>query len=141
MLSKQISVTVEQRDALYEQILARLSGVNDLWMLIQTERFEEAGQLGRAVSDDLQLAIDDLGWGDGDGEEVELTTPPEVLRRALSRHCHDALRREATEIPERMETRQDMDEAKERNEEIVGACRRVLAELDLAEVRWGSAEL
>lgn len=132
-VTERITITAAQRDALYDQILARLSGASDLWMLIRTEQFAEADRLGRAISDDLRLILDDLGWGDGGGEEVRLTTPPDVLRRALSRHCHDALHREASEIPERVEARREMDEARERNHQIVRACRRVLAELDLAE--------
>ena len=131
------TITTSERDALYDQVLARLSGFGDLWLEVKGERFDEAERLGRELSDDLLLVSAGLGWGDGDGEKVELRLPAGVLRRALSRHCGLALDRDATEVPERTE----LQEEKERNEEIVKACRHVLAELDRTEERRGAAEL
>lgn len=137
-MTESLTITAEQRNALYDQILDRLSGVGDLWMVIAAGRFEEADRLGRALSEDLRLIVDDLGWGDGDGDPVELTAPPDVLRQALDRHCHDALRREASEIVERIETRGEMRQTRERNRQIVAACCGVLAQLDRLNAR-GSA--
>lgn len=140
-MSESIRITAAQRDLLYDQILGCLHRLRDLSMLIERERFEEADRLGLEISDDLRLVVSDLRWGDGSGEAVVLTSPPDVLRRALGRHCHDALLQEAEEERERASACEEMREAKERNGEIVSTCRRVLAELDLYEVRWGAAEL
>lgn len=46
-----------------------------------THDYEEADRLGRQVCDELQLVLDDLGWGETRGEPVVLTTSPEVVRR------------------------------------------------------------
>ncbi len=94
-----LTITAEQRDALYGQILDRLSGIGDIELAVRAENYEAADHLGREYSDDLRLVTDDLGWGEGTGETVELTTPPDVLRRALSRLrdaavSHDASQRE-----------------------------------------------
>jgi hypothetical protein len=78
-----LAITAAQRDALYDQILDRLSGIGDIEVAIQSENYDAAERIGREYSDDLRLLLDDLGIGDGDGEPVELTAPPEVLRRIL----------------------------------------------------------
>jgi hypothetical protein len=76
-------ITAAQRDALYDQILDRLSGIGDIEVAIQARDYEHAERIGREYSDDLRLLLDDLGIGEGDGGSVELNTPPEVLRRVL----------------------------------------------------------
>lgn len=78
-------LTADQRDALYDQILERLSGIGDIGMAIEAAKFDDADRLGREFSDDLRLLLTDLGIGEGSGEPVELTTPPDVLRRLLPR--------------------------------------------------------
>jgi hypothetical protein len=81
-----ITISAEQRDALYDQILDRLTGIGDIEIAIQSENFETAERLSQEFSDDLQLLVNDLGFGEGRGSEpIELTSPPEVLRRALPR--------------------------------------------------------
>src|SRR5664279_1532614 len=80
-----ITISAEERAALYEQIDVRLSGIGDIWLAASTKDFGKAEELARAYSDDLRLLLDDLGWGDGSGAPVELTTPPEVLRRVFGR--------------------------------------------------------
>jgi hypothetical protein len=74
-----ITITAAQRDALYDQLLDRLIGIGDIQVPIQAER------IGREYSDDLRLLLDVLGSGDGNGEPVELSAPPKVLRRILPR--------------------------------------------------------
>ncbi len=120
-----ITVTAEQGNALCDQILDRLSGIGDIWLAVREGNYDDARRLWRQYSDDLTL-LADLGWGEGTGEAVELTTPPKVLRRALSYHCHRALMLDASEVPRRAELR----ECKERNGLVVQVCRRLLAELD-----------
>jgi hypothetical protein len=121
-----LTITAAQRKALYDQILDRLGGIGDVWMVVCAENFDAAQRLGREYSDDLSLVVDDLGWGEGTNEPIELSTPPEVLRRALSRLRKAAVEHHASQADERAELR----EAEERDQLVVEACTRVLRELD-----------
>jgi hypothetical protein len=85
-----------------------------------------AGRIGREYSDELRLLLDDLGLGEGTGEPVELTTPAEVLRRALSRLRGLAEGYTASLDPAWVETI----ELRERNRRVSEACAAVLAGLD-----------
>jgi hypothetical protein len=78
-------ITAEQRNALYDQILDRLARIGDIEMAIQAGKFDAAERMGQEFSDDLRLLVNDLGFGEGEGKPVELTSPPAVLRRALPR--------------------------------------------------------
>jgi hypothetical protein len=121
-----LTITTEQRDALYDQILDRLSGVGDIWLAICAENYDAVERLARAYSDDLWLVTDDLGWGDGPGGTVELSTPPDVLRRALSRLRDAAVSHDASQ----QELRAEVRESERRDHLVVEACRRVLTDLD-----------
>lgn len=120
------TITAAQRDALYDQILDRLSGIGDIEVAIQAENYGAAERIGREYSDDLRLLLDDLGVGGGSGEPVALTTPSEVLRRVLSRLRELALGHAASLEPQRAEVH----ELQERNRLVSEACEAVLAELD-----------
>jgi len=81
-----VTITAEQRDALYDRILDRLSGIEDVWLAASSADYDTADRLGREYSDELRLVLDDLGWGGRPGDEdVELTTDPDVLRRVFGR--------------------------------------------------------
>jgi hypothetical protein len=121
-----LTITAAQRDALYDQILDRLSGIGDIELAIQAENYDDAERIGRDYSDDLRLLLDDLGIGDGDGEPVELTTSPDVLRRVLPRLRQLALNYSAALKPEMVEVQ----EVSERNRLVSEACEAVLADLD-----------
>jgi hypothetical protein len=54
------TITAAQRDALYDQILERLSGVGDVWIAVGSEDFEAADRLGREYSDDPRLVLGDI---------------------------------------------------------------------------------
>ncbi|HEY0319185.1 MAG TPA: hypothetical protein VGC49_12945 [Solirubrobacterales bacterium] len=124
-----ITITAEERDALYDQILIRLSGIGDVWIALEAKNYELADRLGREYSDDLRLVLDDLGWGEGSGESLELTTPAEVLRRVFRRLRDTALSRQAVEERERAEART----SEERNRRLLNTCRRVLTDLEEGE--------
>lgn len=121
-----LTISAAQRDALYDQILDRLSGIGDIGVAIQAENYDDAERIGRAYSDDLRLLLDDLGIGDGSGAPVELATPPEVLRRALPRLRELAEEHSASLEPEWSEARN----IRERNRLVSKACEAVLADLD-----------
>ncbi len=124
-----LTITAEQRDALHDQIFDRLSGIGDVGLAVRAENFDTAERLCREYSDDLRLLLDDLGFGDGSGEPVELTSPPDVLRRVLPRLRDLAVSHSATQEEEWIEAR----EMEERNRLVTEACRSVLADLDGAE--------
>ena len=120
------TITAAQRDALYDQILDRLSGIGDIEMAIQAERHEDAERIGREYSDDLRLLLDDLGIGEGDGGPLTLTTSPEVLRRVLPR-LRERARTHTSSLEHEMS---EVVEIKDRNKLVAEACEAVLAELD-----------
>jgi hypothetical protein len=120
------TITAAQRDALYDQVLDRLSGIGDIAIAIGAENYDTAERLGREFSDDLRLLLDDLGLGDGSGVPVDLTSPPEILRRILPR-----LSESAKAHSEFLETEcSEVKEVRERNRIVTEACKSVMAELD-----------
>ena len=125
-MTSAIRISAAHRDALYEQIFDRLSGIGDVWLAAQAEDFDTATRLGQEFSDDLRLILDDLGWGDGPGRSIELTTPPAVLRRVVSRVQATALGQRANEEPEWARAR----DLEEHNRLVVEACQTVLAGLE-----------
>jgi hypothetical protein len=120
------TITAPQRDALYDQILDRLSGIGDIELAIQSESYVDAERIGREYSDDLQLLLDDLGIGNGNGQSVALTTSPDVLRRVLPRLRERAEGHSASLEPELVEAQ----ELKERNRLVSEACEAVLVDLN-----------
>jgi hypothetical protein len=122
------TISAAQRDALYDQILDRLSGIGDIEVAIQAENYEDAERIGREYCDDLRLLLDDLGIGDGSGEPVELTTPPAVLRRVLPR-----LRDRAAEHNAGLESGwAEVQELKERNRLVAETCEELLSVLEVS---------
>jgi hypothetical protein len=126
LLRVSLTITAAERDALYEQIYVRLSGIDDVWLAVEAGDFEAASRLGREYSDDLRLVLDDLGWGTGSGEGLQLTAPPDVIRRVFTRMQERAEGQHALE-------EQELAECRAREEEtgrLMETCRRVLAELE-----------
>ena len=120
-----LAISAAQRDALYEQVLDRLSGIGDIEIAIEAESYDVAERLGREYSDDLRLLLDDLGLGDGDGRRIELRSPPDVLRRVLPRMREQAEKHTASQEPELAEVREII----ERNRLVAEACANLLAGL------------
>lgn len=122
-------ITAAQRDALYDQILDRLSGIGDIEVAIQARDYDHAERIGREYSDDLRLLLEDLGIGEGDGGSVELSSPPEVLRRVLPRLRDGAVGH--TSALEREIA--DVFELRDRNRLVAEACEAVLSGLEGSE--------
>jgi len=120
-----VRITAAERDALYEQIAVRLSGIDEVWMAVQAEDYARADRVGREFSDDLRLVLDDLGWGTGSGQPLELITPPDVLRRVCTRMQDTAEAQRRTEEEERARSQ----EHEEQTQRVLETCRRVLGEL------------
>lgn len=125
-----VRITHAQRDAIYDQILDRLSGIGDVWLAVSTQSYETADRLGREYSDELRLVLDDLGWGDGPaGETIELTTAPDVLRRLFSRLGDTATSERAHRQASSVENR----ELETRNRLVGEASEKILTALDAEE--------
>ena len=120
-----VRLTAAERDALYEQIFARLSGLDEVWTAAEAGDFARADQVGWEFSDYLRLVLDDLGWGDGSGKPLELATPPDVLRRVCTRMRSRAEEQREAEEAERVESQA----SEERTQRLLETCRRVLGEL------------
>jgi hypothetical protein len=120
-----VKITASERDALFEQLYARLSGIDEVWTSAAEEDRESAERVARQFSDDLRLILDDLGWGER-GVAVELSSPPDVLRRVFTRVQTATEERRREEVEEREEIRR----REERTEQLLEACRRVLGELE-----------
>jgi hypothetical protein len=122
------TITAAQRDAVYDQLLDRLSGIGDIELAIQSENYDAAKRLVREYADDLQL-LENLGFGDQHRKPVELTAPPEALRRTLPRLRELAQNHTSSLEPELVEASQ----IRKRNRLVSEACEAVLADLDQAE--------
>jgi hypothetical protein len=125
-----IQISAEQRDALYDRILVHLSGIEAVYLAVEEEDFAKADRLSREFCDELRLVTDDLGWGERHDEEVvELTSPPDVLRRVMNR-----LRADADGLDEEDEQmRAELQERTDRSRKVREACDRILALLDEGE--------
>lgn len=119
-----VTISAEQRDALYDQVLDHLSGIADLWSAVQRRDFGTADRVGREFSDDLRLILDDLGWGDSGGP-VELTMPTGDLRRVLLQLRQQAEHQEA----DLAEQRDDLQVFDKRTRIVREVCAEVLDRL------------
>jgi hypothetical protein len=126
-----VRITGDERDALFEQIYARLSGIDEVWMAAAAEDWSLADEVAREFCDYLRLIVDDLGWGEGSGEVLELRTAPDVLRRVFTRLQKKASGLRAREEEERTEAKL----REERTEQVLEACRRVLEGLEEGDAR------
>ncbi len=124
-----IRLSAAHRDALYEHILNRLSGIADLWKAVDEQEFEQAARLGWEYSDYLRLILDDLGWGYGPGRTISLSAPPDVLQRVFTRLRELTIGLQESEADDWAEMRERVD----RNRMVVEACDKVLGELDFEE--------
>jgi hypothetical protein len=117
------TITAAQRNALYRQILDRLRNAGDLSLLVEQNDPGAARRLAREVTDDLQLVLDGLGWGETSNVGVELDLPAVQLRRTFAR-----LRERAVE--QREASSHELGDAQtpyERSLIVIETCDQVLA--------------
>jgi hypothetical protein len=80
-----LTITREQRDAIYEVVIDRVSGIDDVWLAVDRRDFATAKRLGRQFAEDLRL-LEDLGWNDHiDSEAVQLHLPTSELTHTIAR--------------------------------------------------------
>lgn len=123
-----ITISGEERDTLYQQILIRLTGIDAVYGAVEEKDWETAQRLGKEFSDLLRFVCDDLGWGEQEPRPVSLTAPPDVLRRAAG-----LLRDTAAFEREHYERKRD--EAAEdaaRTQQLQETCERILSEVSEA---------
>ncbi|MEV4423068.1 hypothetical protein AB0L40_24280 [Patulibacter sp. NPDC049589] len=85
-----VTITREQRDAIYEAVMNHLSGIGDVGLLVDNGDATSAQRLARTFVEDLRL-LEDLGWAaQADAETVTLTMASGELTRAFTRLHHDA---------------------------------------------------
>jgi hypothetical protein len=126
MTEAPVTLSARQRDLLYDRILVHLSGIDDLWSAAMNNRLDDARRLGREFSDELRLIVDDLGWGERASDEpLELTTPPDVVRRVIDRIGAMVEAEDVAEEEERVALR----EAEEERRLLRETCSQVLRDL------------
>jgi hypothetical protein len=124
-----ITITAAQRDALYDNVLTHLSGIDGLWLAIMREDYATADRLGREFTDDLTLILDDLGWGDESSDAskpIELTTQTDVLHRVLGQLRSRAEQHARVELESISARRAEQSRA----QLVVDTCNEVLTALD-----------
>lgn len=129
-----ITISAEERDLLYHRILIHLSGIDRVWLAARHHDYGEADRLGRQVCDELQLVLEDLGWGETRGQEpVEMTSPPERVRR-VAELLRDLANAEETD---ERRSREAMQNAEAENREVRALCDRLLGAFDGETVATG----
>lgn len=125
-LKMAVTISVEQRDALYSLILDELNAFEDLRLAYEADEIEASYRLGRRVSDGLRLIVDGgLGWGTHAASPIELKLPPEDLRRIFGN-----LRRNAISLYESMRPEQEELQAEwAAIKQVQEACSEVLEQL------------
>jgi hypothetical protein len=76
-----VTISGKERDGLYERIVTRLNGIDDVYRAVEAEDWPTAQELGQEFSDLLQFVCADLGWGPRKAESFRLGSPPGVLSR------------------------------------------------------------
>lgn len=120
-----ITISVDERDALFNRIILRLNGIDAVQIAAEDEDWKRAAALGQEFSDLLALICIDLGWGPGVGAEVTLRTPPEILGRAVQVVEREAQADHQIYEQDLLEAQQAVDGA----ETLLGICRRIRAAL------------
>lgn len=68
-----ITISREQRDAVYQEVVLDLNGLTDLWTEFDDGNFDRARELRDRFVLDMRL-LDDLGWEpEAEGESFDLT--------------------------------------------------------------------
>ena len=85
-----LTISGEQRVALYELVTLHVGDLEAVWLAMQQGDYETAERKALEFAADFRL-LTDLGWHPEDGRDaVRLTIPPEELADALWRILGDA---------------------------------------------------
>lgn len=90
MPSTTIEISREQRQPLHRLVTQHISGIGDVYLMIEQGDFATAERYGLEYGEDLRM-LDDLGWDPDDARDsYPLTLPPDELIEALKRLRQDA---------------------------------------------------
>lgn len=121
-----ITISAEQRDAVYSLVLDELNAFEDLRLAYEADDVETSYRLGRRVGDGLRLIVDGgLGWGTRAAGPIELTLPPDDLRRIFANLRRNAIGLYEAMRPEQEELQAEWAEIKQVQE----TCSEVLGQL------------
>jgi hypothetical protein len=127
-MSEEVTITLAERNAIYAELLSRLSGIDDIRMAVEHDDFESATRLGREFGDELRL-MEDLGWGSVDAEgPIALTMPPDQRGRLFARLRTNAWTFRRDQEREEAEIERENRAQRERSERILEACDRILGQ-------------
>src|SRR5262249_39514019 len=121
-----VQVTAEQREALHEELLINLSGIDAIWHALCSQEVDRARVLAQNYFDDLLLLLDDLASVDDSQQATQLTTSPAIVRGVLER----------VERRTEAQARVQLDEALSaasvavETQRTLAACRSIIAALD-----------
>jgi hypothetical protein len=130
-----ITITAEERDALYGRLEVEIAAFDELVVAVSRKDFEFANEIAWSVSDALRVMVE-LRWGTVVAESIELSSPPDVLRRVFDRLLVIAERHAEILVPEWMERDLALGQARS----IEAVTRRVLSVLDVREEVEQAAE-
>lgn len=123
-----LTLSGRQRDLLYGVAIQRLTAIDEVWRVIEDQRWEQAQRLGREFADLLGLLAEGLGWGGAIAETadaVHVEGSPDSLRRAL-----ETIRTEASvETEEQRDLRLRVAETEIDRRDTLDACDELLARL------------
>jgi hypothetical protein len=120
-----ITITREERDALYKRIVVQLNGIDGVYRAVEDEDWATAQSLGQEFSALLRLVCEDLGWGAGEEGALTLSTPPDVLARAAG-SLRDLARRDRIHYEEESKSAEEKaDEARY----LEQTCERLLGDI------------
>ena len=121
------TLSLAERDAIYELALDHLSGFDDLRLAIGRGDLDTAQRLSLEFSDEQRLILYDLDWGDDvERAAFRLTLPPEELRRLFA----SLRQRVEVQIATEAQDETDAEHYRRRSALVKGACDRVLGILD-----------
>lgn len=88
-----ITIDRTQRDVLWADIVADLTGIDDIYRALDHGEFAKAQVLRCRFEEDMRL-LDDIGWAreDHESDSYAITVPPDDLRRTIKR-LHDIAER------------------------------------------------
>jgi hypothetical protein len=90
MPSTTITIGREQRQTLHRLVTQHMSGIGDVYLMIEAGDFATAERYGLEYGEDLRM-LDDLGWDPDDARDsYPLTLPSDELIEALKRLRQDA---------------------------------------------------
>jgi hypothetical protein len=121
-------ISAEESDAFYSQIREHLSRFEDLSRTLARDDVRQAMRIGQEYEEDVRL-LHDIGWGEGTGKPVDLTMPPDELRRVLIRFRDEATKQLASEEREEAEARAEAQPHREIATITIQMCGRLLAGL------------